>query len=186
MSKKKKGQPVIVASDWKGPHPIGEFIRNFNVYPELTAKLDAGGWKFTQEIINEIALWKVARYALLPSAALNDLDKLRSLKPKEHRKGAPVLNDLLGIRGVGLPMASTFLRFANPQVFQIFDRHIYRALYGRLPTSLSKDPVKCLPIYHRFLDDLHAVCGKLSMPFSDSDRILFEFDKQENPPLNDR
>ena len=172
--------------DWRGEHSIADFLKYYRVYPELTRKLDKPDWMFTQEIINEIALWKVARYVKLSSNLLVQLDGLRSLKPKQHEKGAEALTALLGISGVRLPMASTFLRFANPQVFQIFDQHIYRAVFGILPKEdLSKKPSDCVPYYIKFLNKLHSDCETLKIPFSESDRILFEFDRRENPPLKE-
>ena len=85
-------------------------------------------------------------------------------------------------------MASTFLRFANPEVFQIIDLHAYRAVYG---TDLAKALKACrgvgtkTQLYVAYLDALRQLCTEKRLPFRDSDRILFEFDKQENPPLKE-
>ncbi len=185
MTKRNRTRPVIKAQDWDGSHPIGDFINKFRVYPKLTAALDSRDWNFTPERINEIVLWKVARYVDLPVDLLLRLDALKNIEPNEHRKGAEALSQLLAIKGARLPMASTFLRFANPKVFQIFDRHIYRALNGELPKQLSKSPSQCVPIYMKFIDELHVACESMSIPFSDADRILFIFDKKVNGSMKE-
>lgn len=184
MSKRGDDRPVVRANEWGGPQPIREFLKDFSVYPDLTARLDARTWTFTQGVINEIVLWKVARYVNMPSDLLRDLDRLRSLKPGQESQGESVIKDLLLLRGVRLPMASTFLRFANPEVFQIFDRHMYRAIYGTVFKPLSKKHETCWPLYRKYLGDLRGLCGAVGITFSDSDRILFEFDKAVNPPLS--
>lgn len=182
MSRRNKGKTVIKAADHPGNWK--KYLDDYQVYPELTQQLDTFTARFDQATINEIVLWKVARYVELSPELLGQLDKLRALKPGEHEKGKDTLEKLLAIKGVRLPMASTLMRFANPKVFQIFDRHIFRAIYGQLYTNLSKKPGECLPIYFKFLGDLRVLCKEKNIDFKVSDRILFEFDKAENPPLN--
>ena len=178
MSNSKK--TIIKACDWSGQKRLADYMNDYKVYPALTRKLDAPNLIFDQNTINEIVLWKVARYAELPSTLFKQLG---NLKTADLSLGKTVLSELLKIKGVRLPMASTFLRFANPDVFQIFDRHIYRAIYGKLPGSISKDPESCWELYKPFLDDLRKLCLSKEIHFRDSDRILFEFDKRENPSL---
>ncbi len=184
MNKRGDDRPVVRANEWSGTKQISEFLKDFRVYPELTARLDACTWTFTQGVINEIVLWKVARYVSMPSKLLNELGRLRSLKPGQESQGKSVFKDLLQLGGVRLPMASTILRFANPEVFQIFDRHMYRAIHGTVLKSLSKKHETCWPLYCEYLKDLRDLCGVVGITFSDSDRILFEFDKAVNPPLS--
>jgi thermostable 8-oxoguanine DNA glycosylase len=175
---------VTKAIDWKGNPSIVEFLSNFSVYPELTEKLDAADLEFSENVVHEIVLWKLGRYVKIPPSTLADLGNLKSLKHGEHREAANVLEQLLSCNGVRLPMASTFLRFANPSVFQIYDRHICRALTGNFSAVAPKDPSKSLRLYWSFLDELANLCINMKIPFKDSDRILFEFDKQINPPLS--
>lgn len=181
MSRRNKGKPVIKAADHLGG--LEKYLSDFKVYPGLTKELDAFTARFDQATINEIVLWKVARYVELSPELLGQLDGLRELQPGQHKKGEDTLKQLIAIKGVRLPMGSTIMRFANPRVFQIFDRHIYRAIYGQLYKNLSKEPDVCLPLYFKFLDDLRGLCQLKKIDFEDSDRILFEFDKAENPPL---
>ncbi len=174
---------MIRAEDWKGSRALADYGRDFKVYPALTKRLDSSDLVFTQETINEIILWKVGRYAEVAGDLQRQLQDLKKLRQGEEAKAHGVLTQLLGINGVRLPMASTFLRFANPRMFQIFGRHIYRAIHGRLPPLLSKKPSDCIPFYFTFLRDLRKLCDSVAIPFEVSDRILFIFGKCENPPL---
>jgi len=175
--------PVVKAIDWNGSRLIRDFISDYSVYPELTKKLDAHNWTFDDSIINEIVLWKLGRFVKIPTPSLTDLDGLKTLKPGQHKLAQKTLTQLLDCKGVRLPMASTYLRFANPEVFQIYDRHICRALYGKFKSVAPKKPSEAAGIYWEFLDELIKQCGRMQIPFKDADRILFEFDKQVNPPL---
>ena len=133
------------AIDFSGD--INEFLNDYEYQPELTSKLDSlEQAHFTQEIINEIVLWKLNRYAHLSDGVMRSLDVLKDLPEKSHREGKRVLECLLEVNGVNLPMASTILRFRNPNVFQIVDQNAYRAVYGRkYPLYPSSQPTrKCL------------------------------------------
>jgi len=115
---------------------------------------------------------------------LRRVDALLQLKPGEHEQARSVLEELLQVHGVDLPMASTFLRFRNPSVFQIIDRHAYRALYGRdyklyPQTSLQKK----IAVYFAYLDDLRSLCGQKGLKFETADRVLYMFDKKTNGGL---
>ena len=176
--------PIVKAIDWKGTKPIGDFISDYSVYPELTKKLDAHDWTFNDSIISEIVLWKLNRFVKIPALTHTALNDLRNLKRGQHKAADKTLTQLLKCKGVRLPMASTFLRFANPEVFQIYDRHICRALYGKFQPVAPKKPSEAVEIYWEFLDELIKQCGQMKIQFKEADRILFEFDKIVNPPLS--
>jgi hypothetical protein len=175
---------VTKAKDYDGPNKLAAYLSRFKVYPALTSKLDQSSGELTQERINEIVLWKVARYVDLPPDVLADLNGLKKIKAGAHRQGDAVLIKLLSCDGVRLPMASTFLRFANPAVYQIYDRHMWRALYGGLHKINLKKPETAVPLYWKFIEELRAQCAALKIDFQNADRILFEFDKAENPSLS--
>jgi len=100
------------------------FLDEFDFQSTLTEKLDnMDELDLTQQSINEIVLWKVNRYVEASSELLSDLNTIRTLPAGEHRHGVKILTSLLNTHGVDLPMASTLLRFRNPRVFQIIDRH---------------------------------------------------------------
>ena len=159
---------------------------SYTYCPELTDRLDAFAGPFSQDFINEIVLWKVNRYVAM-SDLLPRLDELRLLKASQHAKARSLLADLLGTAGVRLPMASTFLRFANPEVFQIIDRHAYRATYGKsFEAAVKKMSVQDqINLYFSYLIRLRKLGGERRFPFREADRILFIFDRNENPPLKE-
>ena len=117
-------------------------------------------------MLNEIVLWKVNRYVSLTPGLLQDIRRMRDLKPNQHRQGQAILKALLNIHGVDVAMASTILRFRNPAVFQIIDRHAYRAVYGsdfRLNTKSSTERKVC--VYFQYLDDLVSLCAARGLAF---------------------
>ena len=186
MSKKNSERKVTKALDWNQEcRDFSDFIKDFKYQPRLTRKLDAARQCFSQSLINEIVLWKVNRYVEVPEDVLESLDSIRSLRPGEYRKAELQLKSLLACKGVRLPMASTILRFANPNVFQIYDRHICRAMTGECEMVPPKQPEEAVEKYWVFLDNLEDLCEKLKISFKDADRILFCFDKAENPPLSE-
>jgi len=172
------------ASDFNGD--LSEFLNGYKYQPNLTPKLDdLARVNFTPELLNEIVLWKVNRYVSLDADQLGRIDALATLKPGEHRAAGPILEDLLGTHGVDLAMASTLLRFRNPSVFQIIDRHAYRALYGRGYKMYSAtSPKKKIGVYFDYIDELRRLCDAKGLRFETVDRVLYEFDKKQNGSLS--
>ena len=81
-------------------------------------------------------------------------------------------------------MASTMLRFKNPQVFQIIDRHAYRALNGEdYPLYSASGLDKKIEVYFKYLDGLIALSQSKKVEFKILDRVLYVFDKQHNGKL---
>ena len=153
---------------------------DFNFQPELTEKLDNFNLDFNQELINEIVLWKINRYVKLSSITLDLINKIDK-KSNEVNPGltGEILLNLLQTKGIRLPMASTMLRFKNPNIYQIIDQRVYRVIYGielKLRTNLNENILQ----YLEYLTDLRKVCNDFQIPFSESDRILYEYDKQVN------
>jgi len=151
----------------------------------LTNKLDTNPIDFDQNILNEIVLWKVNRYAHFET---NLILLINSIKHNETEiniaKTKKVLKELLNTNGVQLPMASTILRFKNPCVYQIIDQRVFRIIYNKelkLNTYLSEKNLNIqIELYLQYLTDLKKVCTNLSIPFEKSDRILFMADKRIN------
>src|SRR6267378_2337171 len=99
------GSPVKRAEEWEGA--LAEFLRDYRYQPELTVHLDGlGSQPFAQDVINEIILWKVNRYAKLSPSALEALNSLTDTQPKSHRTATTALATLLREPGVDLAMAS--------------------------------------------------------------------------------
>ncbi len=171
------------AEEWEGALP--EFLKDYRYQRELTVQLDAlGSQPFAQDVINEIVLWKVNRYAKLSPNALEALNRVADTKPKSHQTTEAAVATLLREQGVDLPMASTLLRFRNSKAFQIIDRHAYRAVYGEdYPLySNSSDEAK-IDLYFRYLDRLFALADSRDVDFESLDRVLYVFDKQVNGKL---
>ncbi len=169
------------AADFDGD--MTHFLQEYAYQPALTPRLDAlGDTEFGPAIINEIVLWKLNRYISLAPDLLRQLEPLRHLKTGQHRQASAVLTGLLGTHGVDLAMASTILRFRNASVFQIIDRHAYRAVYGSgYPRSNS--PGEKVSMYFRYLDELIALCSAKALQFETIDRLLYIFDKKFNAKL---
>lgn len=161
-----------------------DFKYDYN--PELTKELDEKNEDFNQNTINIITLWKVNRYPYLTEDIIRALNKIRNDTEykQEHRD---LLLRLLDCKGLQLPMASTFLRFRNPRLFQIIDQRVYRLLTGTelsLPIYNSeKNKKKICEIYFEYLEALKTKCTELEIPFEKSDRILYNADRRINKDI---
>ena len=96
-----------------------------------------------------------------------------------------ILQNLLDSKqkGVGLPMASTFLRFRNKKVYQIIDQRSYRFLYGEV-LVLKSNIENQIKLYLSYLVDLREKCNELNIPFENADRVLYLLDKNLNKGVN--
>lgn len=164
---------------------LNEFLKSFEYQPKLTNYLDKiGDIDFNQEIINEIVLWKVNRYAKLDENIISDINSLRSLEKGQHRKSISLLEKLLTYKGIDIAMASTIFRFKNPKVFQIIDRHAYRAIFNKkIPIYNNTNIKKKIGIYFDYIDELIKICEEKNLDFSTIDRLLYVFDKEINGNL---
>jgi thermostable 8-oxoguanine DNA glycosylase len=115
---------------------------------------------------------------------IEQIERLKVLKSGEHIKSKEVLKVLLSVNGVDLPMASTILRFINPKVFQIIDRHAYRAIYGKkYPFYQSTPTERKISVYFDYIDNLIELCNLKGLTFRLIDRLLYIFDKKQNGKL---
>ena len=156
----------------------------FKYQVELTKKLDNINSDFNQEILNEIILWKVNRYAKFNEETINLLNKINrnDENPNQNLTGDILLN-LLNQKGVRLAMASTILRFKNPKVYQIIDQRVYRFIYGKELEYSETNLNLQIVIYIDYLEKLKEVCEKYQIKFEDADRILYKMDKEYNKDL---
>jgi hypothetical protein len=113
---------------------------------------------------------------------LQELKNIALIEPSRHEMARPTLEKLLRSSGVALPMASTILRFLNPNAFQIIDDRAYRVLlpgkpkYPSKPAKVTDHYVKTsIDLYFEYLDELHNVSSE-KLPFNLSDRILYKLD----------
>lgn len=158
-------------------------LADFGYQPELTQKLDAlRPEDLTTEVLYEIVLWKLNRFPKLELGLIDSIKGVSTFRPKEHRKASAQLRLLLQCSGIGLPMASTILRFLNRNVFQIIDDRVYRIIHPGKAKFPAKPPevneqylATSESIYFDYLDELHRQsCAQL--PFAEADRILYLLD----------
>lgn len=165
---------------------IGCKIEDYNYQVLITPKLDDLDDDFDQDIINEVVLWKVNRYALIEPGTFELLNQIK--------KGNKVLDEILtkkilfellgkGQKGIRLAMASTILRFKNPNIYQIIDQRVYRFIYGEELVYKVSDVDKQIEIYLNYLKKLHEVCEDKKIQFSKADRILYMMDKKHNSKI---
>ncbi|MDQ0591691.1 thermostable 8-oxoguanine DNA glycosylase [Chryseobacterium ginsenosidimutans] len=127
----------------------------------------------------EIVLWKTNRFPEIDDDLIVKINELR--KGYDESLSDYILIKLLNSKGFDLPMASTFLRFINPDYFQIIDQRVYRIIHGvNLKIPFSKP--KKIELYKKYLIDLKEACTICNIPFSKSDRILYLLDK--HPEVN--
>ncbi len=164
---------------------LSDFLNRYEYQPSLTGRLDnIGNSEFTQRTIDEIVLWKLNRYVAAGAELLSELNALTKLSPGEHRRGEETLRLLLETHGADLAMASTVLRFRNPAVFQIIDRHAYRALCGKDYSLHAGSPAnRKVVAYFDYIDNLRELCKAKALHFQDIDRLLYIFDKETNGKL---
>ncbi|PJZ76318.1 hypothetical protein [Leptospira neocaledonica] len=159
-------------------------LANYSYQNETTKKLDnLDVSDFNRESLYEILLWKLDRSIDISTELIQELKYVTTIKEKEHFQVRGILEKLLRVSGIGLPMASTILRFLNPRVFQIIDDRVFRIVF---PKGRKKYPAKPFPlndkyiensieIYFEYLDILLLLCSQ-KLPFYMADRILYQLD----------
>ena len=161
---------------------IEKVDHNFNYQNNLTQKLDNYSQPFNQETINEIVLWKVNRYSELSENTITLINQIGKNWDLELTRD--VIGALIREKGIQLPMASTILRFKNPNNYQIIDQRVYRIIYGidlKLNQYKSEINIKNqIDLYLNYLKDLRIISTKLNIPFDQADRILYNTDKRLN------
>ncbi len=179
QTQKKSGPSYSIEKDGK------EISVPFGYLPEITNLLDGlRGKDLTRENIHQIREWKTNRPSEITDETLDNLNKLKSLRKLDEAKTRDVLTDLLSTGGVGLPMASTYLRFLNPSVYQIIDERAFRAAYDFEPVDNYKnvkDNGTLIDIYIDYLNKLYEIekygYHGYRVQFEDLDRFLYDFDK---------
>lgn len=80
-------------------------------------------------------------------------------------------------------MASTILRFKNPNIYQIIDQRVYRFIYGIEMPKYFSSIEKQIDFYIEYLQKLKQVCIEKGIDFNLSDRIIYELDKLHNKEI---
>lgn len=161
-------------------------ILDFKYQKDLTKELDKLNSDFNQEIINEIVLWKINRYAKIENKAFDLLNKINKSDTKiDIELTKDILKELLNTSGIRLAMASTILRFKNPKIYQIIDQRVYRYI-SMHQEELNEGTVieNKIDLYLIYLSRLREVCTQYKIKFEESDRILYMMDKEHNKGNN--
>lgn len=163
---------------------VGEIdtsLKDYKYQPKLTAKLEGLSDDFTQEIINEIVLWKVNRYSELDDDTLSLLNQI-SKENKDIKVDftKDLLRKLLATPGIRLPMASTILRFKNPTIYQIIDQRAYRFLRNEDLKNYFSNIEQQIEYYLEYLAELRIKCDEKKIPFEIADQVLYQLDKEKN------
>ncbi|MBQ3642391.1 hypothetical protein II906_10785, partial [bacterium] len=169
-----------------------EFKKEFEYLTDVTDELDKlQHSRFNINTIREITLWKLDRYVCMSDDAIEKLNSVQSLKKLDEEKTIIVLKALLKSKGVRLPMASTYLRFINPQVYQIIDARAYRAAfdYTKQETLSNKNEKQLIITYIKYLQKLRDIAQTgyhgLDVRFEDLDRFLYDIDKDAGFEVKD-
>ena len=164
-----------------------DFIYNYQ--PELTKRLDNITKQIDQNIINEIILWKVSRYALVDSETLILLNSVKRKSTNlDEEKTRMILRKLIKIKGIKLAVASTILRFINKYTFQIIDQRVYRIInpdknLEKESCIKHQDIEGQIDLYLNYLKDLKKYCGEYKIKFEDADRVFYMADKRINKAI---
>ncbi|KVS34324.1 hypothetical protein LGN07_09910 [Burkholderia cepacia] len=204
LNKKIAQRTPALGAPKAAPLDAGDLLRNYTYLPELTHRIEANldalpeGEALDRSMLYEMVLWKLSRFVWLDDDVLSRLSATRAIAPGEHRKAEMLLRDLLRAKGVRLPMASTFLRFMNPDTFQIIDERAFRMVLPNeeIPAPTGETRTKgyldrCCKLYFLYLDALHEISSE-ALPFSQADRVLYQLDKAlgnglgKRKPTNDQ
>jgi len=167
-------------------------MEGYNYHLELTKELDElNPEELSRETFYKIVLWKLSRFPYITDKLLEVVKEAANIAPKDHNKARSIITELLKTPGIALPMASTILRFINPNTFQIIDDRVYRVLlpgepkYPSKPQKITEGYLnKSIDIYFRYLDRVHEVSSK-KLPFILADRILYQLDIKLGKKIGD-
>ncbi len=152
----------------------------YDYQDNLTEKLDKISGNFDQTIIDQIVLWKVNRYAELDNKTLTLLNKINKTDTViDLQFTVELLKNLLNTNGIRLPMASTILRFKNPNIYQIIDQRAFR-LINKKELKIPHNQSEQIKLYLNYLSTLRDVCNQEGFDFSNADRVLYWADKNIN------
>lgn len=108
----------------------------YNYNPEETKSLTEaanGNIQIDLNLLRRIALWKLDRVLDVPDKTIQQLQTIAKKDDLrvDSAETRSLIGELIDCPGIGLPMASTILKFLRPDVFPIIDVRACRALYGK-------------------------------------------------------
>lgn len=134
------------------------------------------------DMLRRIALWKLDRVLDVPSKTIKKLQSLATQDDLRVDSGdtRSLIEELIECPGIGLPMASTILKFLRPDVFPIIDVRACRALYGRKVYFNQSSAERNVEFYVSYAVDIQRISQNLKRPLREIDEQLYEFDKKRN------
>ncbi len=133
-------------------------------------------------LLRRMSLWKLDRILDVPSETIKRLQAIAT-DPHLHTGSAEVralIEKLVECAGVGVPMASTILKFIRPDVFPIIDVRAYRALYGRKLYWRQGAVERNIDLYLSYASDVRRISKSTGRPLRDVDEQLYCFDLKHN------
>jgi thermostable 8-oxoguanine DNA glycosylase len=156
----------------------------FEYNPDETAALHKklnGAAAITANDLRQVSLWKSDRTL---NVSDETLAKLAELSAKTNVTiDDPIVKEVLEMlmdsQGIGLPMASSIIKFINPNVFPIIDIRAYRALTGKK----ANQSTYTVGNYIAYTKRLTAIAAEWGRPLRDIDEQLYCFDKEYNKTI---
>ncbi|MAE42553.1 hypothetical protein CMO93_02175 [Candidatus Woesearchaeota archaeon] len=156
----------------------------FNYNPEETAKLKKlflerkENKPLSIDDFRRVALWKYNRVLEISDELLQKLSELgKTVKIDIYdKKVRDIIGELIACKGIGLPLASSILKFLRPDIFPIIDVRAYRAIFGKKIYSTQYT----VSIYYKYVKEIYEIKNKLKLPLDKVDEQLYEFDIANN------
>lgn len=130
----------------------------------------------TLDKLRRASLWKLNRILHIPEITINKLQELAVKEDLsiEDAEVEEIISELILCPGVGMPMASTFLKFLRPDIFPIIDVRGYRAIYGKKAYSYTYN------IYRDYVNRIYEIRDITGFNLTAIDEQLYCFDKEHN------
>ena len=177
----------------------------FEYLSELTDELDklhTSKKELSETDIYKITLWKINRYPKIRNTTiLKDLNSLRKLNRFEEEATKSILSAMLPQNGIGLAMASTYLRFSNPKIYPIIDTRALRAAFDYEDVNVYENILsthcggnklyeKQIDLYIDYVNKLIEISKTdyhgLKIDFENLDRFLYDIDEGSGFLLSDK
>jgi hypothetical protein len=160
-------------------HKLDEYKFSYNdKETEALHKLLNKDDSISVDKLRRASLWKLNRVLDIPETTINKLQKLVDKKELSIHDEAieEIIDELLTCSGVGMPMASTFLKFLRPDVFPIIDVRAYRAIFGK-KINYSSYTYK---VYREYVEKIYEIQERTNLDLAAIDEQLYSFDKEHN------
>ena len=157
----------------------------YNYNPEETKSLTEaanGNIQIDLNLLRRIALWKLDRVLDVPDKTIQQLQTIAKKDDLrvDSAETRSLIGELIDCPGIGLPMASTILKFLRPDVFPIIDVRACRALYGKKVYFNQRSDERNIELYISYAAEIRRISDNLKRPLREIDEQLYQFDKDRN------